>query len=65
MLRKIEKTLDSLEDDVRGWLSRHPILYAFIGGTGVVIFWRGIWHTADYITYAFTISRGNSSTSLA
>lgn len=38
---------DKFEDRVRGRLSRKPLLYAFIGGIGVVLFWRGIWHTAD------------------
>lgn len=40
---------DKLEDKVRGRLSRYPIIYAFIGGTGIIIFWRGIWHTVDYL----------------
>jgi len=65
MFKKIEKVFDKLEDGARGWLSRHPILYAFVGGAGVVIFWRGIWHTTDYITYLFVTSRGNNSISLA
>ena len=40
---------DKLEDKVRGKLSHLPIVYAFWGGVGIVIFWRGIWHTADFI----------------
>lgn len=43
----IIKFFDKLEDRTRGHLSRSPIAYAFIGGTAVVIFWRGIWHLAD------------------
>jgi hypothetical protein len=38
---------DKLEDHVRETLSRVPIVYAFIGGTAVVLFWRAVWHTAD------------------
>jgi hypothetical protein len=34
---------------IRSWLSHHPILYAFIGGTGVIIFWRGVWLTVDFL----------------
>ncbi|MDR3642300.1 MAG: hypothetical protein P4L74_01565 [Candidatus Doudnabacteria bacterium] len=49
----IYKTLydagDRLEDHVRRFLSHYPIAYAFTGGIGVVIFWRGVWHTMDYI----------------
>lgn len=41
---------DKLEDKVRSRLSRSPILYALIGGVGIVLFWRGVWDTADYFT---------------
>lgn len=41
---------DKLEDKIRGFLSHWPILYGFIGGVGVVLFWRGVWHTADWIS---------------
>ncbi len=37
------------ERATRSLLSRHPILYGFVGGVGVVLFWRGIWHTADFL----------------
>lgn len=33
---------------IKTWLSHHPLVYAFIGGVGVVLFWRGVWHTMDY-----------------
>jgi hypothetical protein len=38
---------DKLEDKIRAHLSRTPIIYAFIGGVGVILFWRGVWHIAD------------------
>lgn len=41
---------DKLEDKIRRWLSRRPILYGFIGGVGIVLFWRGVWHTADWVS---------------
>ena len=37
------------ESKVRHGLSHHPVVYAIIGGTGVVLFWRGVWHTADLV----------------
>ncbi len=48
----IVKFFDKLEDKVRRKLSHYPIIYAFIGGIGVVLFWRGVWHTADDINIA-------------
>lgn len=47
MVKKIVKFFDKLEDKVRGKLSHYPILYALIGGVGIVLFWRGVWHVAD------------------
>ncbi len=45
--RKIVKFFDKLEDKTRSRLSRNPLLYALLGGIGVVLFWRGVWHLAD------------------
>lgn len=47
LIRKIIRFFDKLEGKIRGKLSHYPILYAIIGGTGIVLFWRGVWHTAD------------------
>lgn len=47
MTRKILHFFDKLEDQTRAKLSRAPIVYAFLGGVGVVLFWRGVWHIAD------------------
>jgi hypothetical protein len=49
LLKKVLRFFDKLEDKVRGKLSHYPILYAFIGGIGLVLFWRGVWHIADDI----------------
>lgn len=48
-MNKIFKIFDKLEDKVRIRLSHWPIFYAIIGGVGTVLFWRGVWHTADFI----------------
>lgn len=44
---------DKLEDKARAKLSRQPIIYAVLGGIGIVLFWRGVWHTADIIEIYF------------
>jgi hypothetical protein len=49
MFKKIYRFFDKLEDRIRGRLSHYPIFYALIGGIGVVLFWRGTWHTADLV----------------
>jgi uncharacterized membrane protein (DUF106 family) len=46
-MKAIINFFDKLEDRVRGKLSEYPIFYALIAGTGVILVWRGIWHTAD------------------
>ncbi len=50
MTKHILSFFDKLEDKTRAKLSRMPILYAFLGGIGVVLFWRGVWHTTDFLT---------------
>jgi mannitol-specific phosphotransferase system IIBC component len=49
MLKKILTFFDKFEDVIRVHLSRYPILYTLIGGVAIVLFWRGVWHTADIL----------------
>lgn len=46
---RIFKIFDKLEDYIREHLSKHPLFYAFLGGVVVVLFWRGVWETADIL----------------
>jgi len=46
---KVIDFFDKLEDVIRGHLSRYPIAYTLIGGVAIVLFWRGVWHTADIL----------------
>ena len=46
----VYRFFDKLEDRVRGWLSHWPIIYAFVAGIGIVLFWRGVWHTTDWLS---------------
>lgn len=49
--------LKKAADSIRRTLRRHQIWYAFIGGIGVVLFWRGVWHSADFFAATFMYSR--------
>jgi len=49
MIKKIIVFFDKFEDKVRGHLSHYPIIYTIIGGVAIVLFWRGVWHTADIL----------------
>ena len=51
LVGKILHFFDKLEDHVRGALSRYPLVYSFIGGVGIVLFWRGVWDTADQFPF--------------
>ncbi len=55
-MTKIIQFFDKLEDKIRGKLSHYPILYAIIGGVGVVLFWRGVWHIADDLNVGSIVS---------
>ncbi len=36
-----------LSDRIRAYLSHYPKLYALVAGIGIVLFWRGVWHSID------------------
>ncbi len=59
------KAGDKLEDKVRGRLSHYPIAYAFVGGVAVVLFWRGVWHTADHLMERFLLSASHEPTNIS
>lgn len=45
-------------------LSHHPKTYALIVGIGIVLFWRGVWHSADYLHEMISSLSLSSSLSL-
>lgn len=55
-MKSFFKFFDHLEDYVRSRLSHYPITYAVIGGVGVVLFWRGVWHAADSVEMSWPVS---------
>lgn len=49
IIKWIIRYFDRVEDRLRARLSHKSILYAIIGGTLTILFWRAVWHTADKI----------------
>ena len=43
-----------LEAKITNFLSHRPKFYALVVGVGVVLFWRGVWHSADQIHHYFS-----------
>lgn len=60
-MKKLYVFFDQLEDVVRGALARRPVAYSFIGGGALVLFWRGVWHLADWLSELAGISYLTSS----
>ncbi len=60
MRLKISRFFDKFEDSIRFYLSRHPIIYALIAGTAIVLFWRSVWEIADYFSVSPWYSLGLS-----
>lgn len=50
-MKAIIDFFDKFEDDTRAALSKRPVIYAFIGGGMIVLFWRGVWMIADSIPF--------------
>jgi len=53
MVNRAVDFFDKLEDRVRAALSHRPISYAIIGGVGIVLFWKGVWETAELFPALF------------
>jgi hypothetical protein len=49
MKKNIVSYLDTLEHRIRRRLSRYPFVYLVLGIGIIVLFWRGVWLTADEI----------------
>ena len=56
MFSSILRFFDRFEDKNRHFLSRYPTLYALIGGTAIVLFWRGVWMLADMASFMTPIT---------
>jgi len=50
---------DKLAERIKIYLSHHPAFYALVVGIGVVLFWRGVWHSIDLIHMYFDVFQNN------
>lgn len=46
---KLEEDISKIELKNRSFLSKHKFWYAILGGAGIVLYWRGVWHSADLL----------------
>jgi len=51
--------------EIREGLSNYPVIYAILGAIGIILFWRGVWHTADFLPTFFLGNHGESSINYA
>lgn len=42
--------LGRFEEKMRRHLTGHPVIFTLVGGVATVLFWRGVWHTADSLS---------------
>ncbi len=56
--------MKKLQRKIQIYLSHHPLLYALIVGIGIVLFWRGVWHSADQIHSTIEFFSAGSSMSI-
>ena len=55
------RLLDRLEARVQVFLSHYPVLYALYGGTGLILFERGVWHGVDALSEYLSSPAGLTS----
>lgn len=49
IFKKFEDKVLKIQLKNRAFLSRHKFIYSLLGATGVVLYWRGVWHTVDIL----------------
>lgn len=58
-MKSIKNFFQKTEDKIKIYLSHRPRLYALIVGIGIVLFWRGVWHTTDLIHTYLNLFQNN------
>jgi len=57
----MKKTIRRYREKITIYLSHRPKLYALIVGIGIVLFWRGVWHTTDLVHTYFKFFQSSST----
>ena len=60
-MKNVRNFAEKLEDRIKAYLSHRPRLYALIVGIGIVIFWRGVWHSADFLHTYYASFESNTT----
>ena len=55
----MKKIITRCREKTTAYLSHRPGLYALLVGIGIVLFWRGVWHTTDFIHTYFNVYQNN------
>ncbi len=58
-MKYIKSFFIRIEETIKVHLSHRPRFYALIVGIGIVLFWRGVWHTTDLIHTYLNIFQNN------
>ena len=58
-MKYIRNLAGKVEEKIKIYLSHRPRLYALIVGIGIVLFWRGVWHSTDLIHSYFNLFHNN------
>ncbi len=52
-MQRIFIFFDRLEDRLRAFLSKRPIVYAIVGAVGIILLWKGVWEMAEVFPWLF------------
>ncbi len=50
---------------MRDKLDNYPVIYALLGAIGIILFWRGVWHGADFLAASFLNNQGDAGPNYA
>ena len=58
-MKFVRNLAEKIEERIKIYLSHRPRLYALIVGIGIVLFWRGVWHSTDLVHSSFSFFQHN------